>query len=146
MYVIESDYDGTYVKELQSLKEGGKIIGFRCISDSNIYYKPFDITGNSNTKIYKVTRVIKESVKIRLKQAIGNNKIKKVFKSLISTFHDDKQLILLQSRFNELSELICGGMIENGLDSEMNKIKSSLFDIVDKIEDEDLSTIDLFKL
>ncbi len=144
-YVFQHDCDGLYVKELQSLKVNGKIVGFNCISDLNIYYKPFDILGNPNTKVYKITQVIKESVRIKLRKAVGKSKLRDVFESLVNTFHDNNDLILLESRFFDLHKLINNGIIENGLDKEMNRIKNSLLTIIDEIAADDLCNINFFK-
>jgi Effector-associated domain 11 len=145
LYVIENK-DGLCVKELRFYRKDEKIIGFTCVSDLSDLYKPFDIIGNPYTKTYKVIQIIKESVRIKLRKAVGRNKLKEVFKSLIKTLHNNDDLILLESRFNEFRKHICNGIIQNSLDIEMNKIKNSLLIMIDEITEEELSTITLYKL
>lgn len=148
-YVIDSDFDGLYVKELKAIRKNGKIIKFQCISDLETYYEPFEIIGSLHTKVYKVIELNKESIRIKLKGDIKKNRLKGVFRFLTDLtdipFHILNNLVSLERRFNECCQLICTGIIENSLSKEMNTITVNLLSIIDEMAEEGLFKINLSK-
>jgi tricorn protease-like protein len=139
--VVIEDENGTCVKRVTFLKNNCKeITGFICHSDLP-FYSSYETQGSEKTKVYKLTNLIKESRRIELRKAIGKNKLKVVFDSLIEILHEDDEFITLQARFIELNQQINKGITERNDIKEIQGIRMSLLNKIGEIPAKEFSKI-----
>lgn len=139
IYVVESD-EGLFVKGLQSIKKENQIIRFICFSDLKDYYEPYEIECNMRTKIYEVTKIIKESKRVKLRKKIGNDRLQEVLSSLVNAYPNNDEFIMLQRQLKELNRQHISG-INSNTKKGFNRIAITLLTLINEIEDDELYKI-----